>query len=56
MMPPPQVIQHPKKRLTYPMKFRPLVTQWLVAELAIALVARAERSKVLHGFRSDATE
>lgn len=30
------------------MKFRPLVTQWLVAQLAIALVAIAQRNKVLH--------
>ena len=38
------------------MKFRPLVTQWLVAQLAVALVARAKSYKVVHRPRGDATE
>lgn len=38
------------------MKFRPLVTQWLVAQLAIALVAIAQRNKVLNRPGCDATK
>ena len=51
----PQTIQ-PTKLLTYPMKFRPLVTQWLAAKLAIALVARAKSAKILYRTWSDAPE
>ena len=38
------------------MKFRPLVTQWLAAKLAIALVARAKSAKILYRTWSDAPE
>ena len=38
------------------MKFRPLVTQWLIAQLAVSQIARAQSSEIFNRPGGDPTE